>query len=259
MFLKERRIMVVGCALITAFLFALPLFIYNTLAFGAPWRLGYQSVVGFSGMKQGILGIGMPQVEVLYEIIFGSYRGILQICPLLLLVPIGLVQMGMRGEERGLALLIGFLVVYYLLLNSSYYYWDGGWSTGPRHITGMLPFACLPLGSVWNSSSKHMRAFVLLLVLASLALALMSCTAGMFASTEYKHLLGEFVIPRFFHGSTTAVPVYLFNWSSRYFLLSFLSFWMCLALVIAHQLRSPQCVAVQVKSRGRSHSGTKAS
>lgn len=241
---KDQLLLLAACALVTGLAFALPLLIYNNLAFGAPWRLGYQSVQGFPGTKQGFLGLGNPSLNVLFEIIGGARRGILLICPLLLLVPVGLIHMSMLGEQRRLAILITFIVAYYLLLNSSYYYWDGGWSTGPRHITGMLPFACLALGAVWNSAGKCMRAFVLLLVLASSALALMCASTDMFAPDDIGNLLFEVVIPRFLGGYSTAVPVPLFGWRPRYFLLGLLVAWICIGLIIARQLGRSQRVAV---------------
>lgn len=243
----DHRAMLVSCALITGFLFLLPLLIYNHLAFGAPWRLGYQSVLGFAGMKVGFLGLGTPQLNVLYEITCGARRGILLLCPLLLLVPMGLLQMSIRDGQRGLALMIVLVVTYYLALNSSYYYWTGGYSTGPRHITAMLPFACLPLGSVWNSASREMRAFVFLLVSASLALAVGSASTGMFAG-NIDHLLLDYLIPGFFGGARTVVPVQLFDWRSRYFLLSLFSLWICLALMIARQLGRSQRAAQQIET-----------
>lgn len=247
-FADDHRVMLFRCALITGFLFLLPLLIYNHLAFGAPWRLGYQSVRGFAGMKVGFFGLGMPQLNVLYEITCGARRGILLLCPLLLLVPMGLLQMSIRDGQRGLALMIVLVVTYYLALNSSYYYWDGGDSTGPRHITGMLPFACLPLGSVWNSGSREMRAFVFLLVSASLALAVGSASTGMFAPADIDHLLRDYLIPGFFGGARTAVPVHLFGWRSRYFLLSLFSLWICLALMIARQLGRSRRAAQQIET-----------
>jgi hypothetical protein len=234
----DHRSMLVGCALITGFLFLLPLLIYNHLAFGAPWRVGYQFHTAFPGTKVGFVGIRIPRLKVLYEIICGERRGIVPLCPLLFLVPLGVLQMGIRNGQRELALLIVFVVIYYLALNSSYYYWDGGSSTGPRYVTGMLPFACLPLGSVWNCASKEMRAFVLLLIATSLALAVACASTGMFAPMHINHLLLDYLIPGFVSGAPTAVPVYLFGWRSRYFLLCLFSLWICLALMIARQLRT---------------------
>ena len=39
----------------------LPLLVYNQLAFGSPFTLGYSAVVGFEGMQQGFFGITWPK------------------------------------------------------------------------------------------------------------------------------------------------------------------------------------------------------
>ena len=73
---SERWRVPVACALITTLVCASPLLLYDWLAFGAPWHLGYESVQGFPGMRQGLLGIRLPSLHVLYEITFGVQRGI---------------------------------------------------------------------------------------------------------------------------------------------------------------------------------------
>lgn len=234
---RNHRPMLLVCALVTVLVVTLPLLIYNHLAFGSPWSIGYKAVYGFPGMKQGFLGISTPKLSTLYEITFGTRSGIFQICPLLLIVPIGLLQMSLRAEYRALALLITFVILYYLGLNSSYYYYDGGWSTGPRHITGMLPFACLALGSVWNSASRQMRAFVFLLFLISLALALICASTTMYAPNNYSHLLPEFLIPAFMGPYSSGVPVHLFGWKPRHLLIGVLHLWCFFAIIISHQLK----------------------
>ena len=65
----------------------LPLFAYNLVAFGTVWKLGYQGVVGFEGMNQGLFGLGWPRPVVLWEIIFGTMRGLVWVAPVLLLAP----------------------------------------------------------------------------------------------------------------------------------------------------------------------------
>jgi hypothetical protein len=237
---RNHRPMLLVCALVTVLVVTLPLLIYNHLAFGSPWSLGYKAVDGFPEMKQGFFGISTPKLSALYEITFGPRCGIFQICPLLLFVPIGLLQMSSRDEYRALALLITFIVLYYLGLNSSFYYYAGGWSTGPRYITGMLPFACLALGSVWNSASRQMRAVVFLVFLISLALALICVSTTMYAPNDYSHrsdLLPEFLIPAFLGGYSTGVPVHLFGFLPRTLLIGVLLLWIFLAIIFSHQLK----------------------
>ena len=141
----------------------LPLLIYNYFAFGSPFQLGYMSVVGFEGMKSGFFGIGLPNPVVIVELLFGGYRGLLPYVPVLALAPFGLVAMSRRAANRPTVNVVVAVALTLILINAGYFYWQGGWSTGPRHIVPMLPLlglavACgLPAGRWWRAA-----AFVLL-------------------------------------------------------------------------------------------------
>jgi hypothetical protein len=123
----------------------LPLPIYNYLAFGSPFQLGYMSVVGFEGMKNGIFGIGLPNPVVLLEILFGGYRGLVPYVPVLVLLPFGLIVMFRDPRNRPTVNVIIAVALTFILINAGYYYWQGGFSTGPRHIIPMLPLLGLAL------------------------------------------------------------------------------------------------------------------
>src|SRR5690606_19355673 len=118
---------------------------YHTWAFGGPLQTGYDFVY-LDEFAEGMAvnyGIGAPKLEVLAQLLFGSYRGLFYLSPVLLLAAWGL---GVRLVESSPAsdhqqpplrradLLVAVAIVgYYLLLNSGYYMWDGGASLGPRH------------------------------------------------------------------------------------------------------------------------------
>ena len=56
----------------------------------------------------------------------------------------------------------------FLWINASYYYWEGGWSTGPRHLVPMLPLCCLALAFAWPRAFWA-RTVALVLLAASLS------------------------------------------------------------------------------------------
>jgi hypothetical protein len=122
---------------------------YHAWAFGSPLATGYDFVYleeFAEGMKVNY-GIGRPDPAVLAQLLFGSYRGLFYLSPVLLLAVWGLGVRVVESDRAGrieLAL-AGSLVAYYLLLNSGYYMWDGGAALGPRHAIPMLPFLCLGL------------------------------------------------------------------------------------------------------------------
>ncbi|HLT39093.1 MAG TPA: hypothetical protein VK034_22570 [Enhygromyxa sp.] len=131
---------------------------YHTWAFGGPLQTGYDFVY-LDEFAEGMAvnyGIGAPKLEVLAQLLFGSYRGLFYLSPVLLLAAWGL---GVRLVESSPAsdhqqpplrradLLVAVAIVgYYLLLNSGYYMWDGGASLGPRHAVPMLAFLAVGLG-----------------------------------------------------------------------------------------------------------------
>src|SRR5437762_843011 len=82
---------------------------YQYACFGSPFHLTYSSEEGFEGMKQGWFGLNLPRVIGFSPILFGDYRGLLPIAPVLALAPIGLVVIGRRA--RGAALMSTLIAV----------------------------------------------------------------------------------------------------------------------------------------------------
>lgn len=127
----------------------MPLFVYNAMVFHSPFKLGYSEVVGFAGMKVGLFGLTWPDPLVIWEILFGLRRGLLPLSPLLLLLPLGWWAMWKRPQVRGVLGVSLGIATCFVLVNASYYYWDGGSSTGPRHIVAILPVLLIALGFAW--------------------------------------------------------------------------------------------------------------
>jgi hypothetical protein len=174
----------------------LPLLVYDQLAFGSPFTLGYSKVVGFGGMQQGFFGITWPHPSILVELLFGLYRGLLPLSPVLVLVPVGLYVMWREPNTRIAAGAILFVLCSFFWINASYYYWNGGWSTGPRHLVPMLPLCCLALAFAWPRAFWA-RTVALVLLAASLVLSLICAVAGMFAPSDFSNPLIDFLLPRF--------------------------------------------------------------
>lgn len=131
---------------------------YHTWAFGSPLKTGYDFVY-LEEFAEGMAvnyGVGMPKLDVLAQLTFGSYRGLFYLSPVLLLAAWGLAmrlfatpanQSSVGAPLRRGDLLVALAIVaYYLLLNSGYYMWDGGASLGPRHAVPMLGFLAIGFG-----------------------------------------------------------------------------------------------------------------
>jgi hypothetical protein len=176
-----------------------PLLIYNQVAFGSPFRLGYSQVQGFEGMKQGFFGITVPQPMVLGELLFGHFRGLLPLAPVLLMVPIGLVAMAKQGSTRGVAIVILGAMLCFLLINAGYFYWDGGASTGPRHLVAALPLACLALAFAWPPGWPA-KVVALLLLGVSLLISMVVASVDAMSPPWFSNPLFDYLLPNFLLG-----------------------------------------------------------
>lgn len=181
----------------------LPLPIYNVLAFGSPVRLGYANVTGFEGMHEGFFGITVPNPIIILALLFGLYRGLLAFAPLLFFVPLGLIRMGrITAAGKRTAWTVAVVGMFYLAINSSYHYWNGGWSTGPRHLVPTLPFLALSLAFAWPKS-RHWRVVFVVLFALSLAISAVSAATDMFAPGEYHSPLFKYLIPLLVHQASS--------------------------------------------------------
>lgn len=136
---------------------ALGLAAYHVAAFGHPLKTGYDFVylAEFAEGMRVNYGIHAPDPAVLLELLFGRFRGLFYLAPVLILAAWGLVAQALRPApkdmssrtwpERQVAWLGLAIVGFYLALSSGYYMWDGGAAVGPRHCVPMLPFLALGL------------------------------------------------------------------------------------------------------------------
>ncbi len=147
-------------------------------------------------MQQGFFGITWPKPGIVVELLFGFYRGLLPLSPILVLVPMGLFEMWRRRRTRVPAIAILLVICSFLWINASYHYWHGGWSTGPRHLVPVLPLSCLALAFAWPRA-LWARTVTLVLLAVSLVLSLICAVAGMFAPSKFRNPIVDFLLPKF--------------------------------------------------------------
>src|SRR5581483_4231322 len=119
---RARRLRVVGALTIGALVPAAVLMAYQYACFGSPFHIGYASESSYVGMQQGFYGVDLPRMIRLRRILFGEYRGLLPLAPVLACAPVGLCL----SRPRLVAVAAAVIAVYYVLLNASYAYWEGG-------------------------------------------------------------------------------------------------------------------------------------
>ena len=205
-----------GAFLLSGAAALLPLLFYNLLAFGTAFRVGYQGVVGWEGMHQGLFGLTTPRADVLCQVLVGPDRGLLWVAPVLALAPLGLARLGGERRARGLALAAGAAAAAVFLVNAAYVYWDGGNATGPRlsiPATGLLAIGLAPYWA-GNPSRTDRVATVILLAL-SAALNATIASAEVFAPPDLPFPIWSAVIrDRFLHGDLRTVASDWWGWST---------------------------------------------
>jgi hypothetical protein len=173
---------------------------YNWLAFGKPLYIGYTSEEGYEAMRTGVFGVNLPDGHAAYEILFGSYRGLLPLAPVLALAPIGFFFLLRDPRTRLVSAVAGFVALYYFLLTSGYAYWSGGWSYGSRHLGPALPFLAIGLAAIWMRSGRVLRAAVLALALVGIGESLVAVSTTPQPPANVDRPMAELLWPTFKSG-----------------------------------------------------------
>ncbi|WP_093223541.1 hypothetical protein [Sphingomonas sp. NFR15] len=207
---------VLAMAVGTGIVAMLPLFAYNLFTFGTLFRLGYQGVVGFDGMQQGLFGLTYPKPEALFGILFGVRRGLLWVSPVIILGTVGIAGMIRTRETRDLGVLAAVVIAIVLMVNASYVYWDGGASIGPRHSVPAIPFLAIGLAVLWARwRGAGRRAALVALLVVSVAINLMIASTDIFGSEAYADpLWSRTIVAMFLPGNLSTIPSDFFGWSA---------------------------------------------
>jgi len=168
---RERRPDALAIFFIGALLPTLLLLIYNQLAFGSPWDMGYfhHATRQFAQVhnRDNPLGLTWPVWSKFVPLLWGRYRGLTFYAPILLLSVPGWVVLLIR-TRWAVAIVSLLIVAVVILVNLSYPEWTGGWSTGPRLLVPLLPFAMLPVAGLLAGTTRLARVATII----AMALAL---------------------------------------------------------------------------------------
>jgi len=154
---------------------------YNKLAFGSPWKMGYFFLVTerFAQVHSASnpLGLARPDWARLAELIWGERRGLLRYAPIVALTVPGLAVLAGR-RLWGMALVCTATIVAVFLVNLSYPEWTGGWTTGPRLLVPLLPFAMLPVAAMLAGGGRPATVVAIVLALTGGVVILMFQAIG---------------------------------------------------------------------------------
>lgn len=124
---------------------------YHAVVFGGPFVSGYKFLndAAYMGWHQGgFLGIRLPDVRALLLSFFSPLRGLFALSPFLVAGFFGAKDV--RAKDRALFALLVAVLVTHTYFTSSFTYDSWGWTVGPRHLTGILPFLILPVAMAFE-------------------------------------------------------------------------------------------------------------
>ncbi len=165
----QRKLSSLGDFAVGALVPSVILLGYNYLAYGSPWDMGYfhhaTAIFARVHNTRNPLGLRYPDWSKAVPLLWGSYRGLLFYAPVVAAsIPGWLVLLVRR--QWAVAIVSTLVVAAVFLVNLSYPEWSGGWSTGPRLLVPMLPFALIPVAALLASGGRLARWVVTLLTLA---------------------------------------------------------------------------------------------
>jgi hypothetical protein len=198
----------------------LPLFAFDTWAFGNPLQLAYAGTPGqgaAGGWQQtGFFGQGVPSFRILIELLV-SQRGLVVMTPVVAAGIAGTVLLWRRGfhSEAGL---IAALVLVELVWNSARHPVDfalGGWVPGPRFLIPLLPFLCFALAPALRRAPATVGA---LAMISAGAMVVATSAEPLLQNDDTRHWLSRIVHGNFVptvvslggvgHGWLAIVPFY---------------------------------------------------
>jgi hypothetical protein len=189
-------------------------------------------------MRTGFFGISAPDLKVIAQILFGHYRGVLWLSPILVPAAIGLMWWLFYPGGRLSAATILLIVIFYILVNSGYLYWNGGWSTGPRHITPIYPFLALALAVWFVQARPAVRSAITSLLCLSVFISLACVSVDCCASEKDSSPLFESILPSFYEGELDQSILYLLSGTRGHAqLIPLLTAWAVLGLLLLRELR----------------------
>jgi hypothetical protein len=189
----RRTLGPLGLSLAGALPFVLALALYHQRCFGHPLETGYLHLADSAYQPWhlgGFLGIRLPDLRALLLSLFSPLRGLFTLAPFLFFaIPGFIVQFRRaRGEPEQRVLFVAGVAVFlgYLYFSSAFSYESWGWTTGPRHLTTLVPFLLLPAGLFLHELASGGRAiYRYLLAAAAGACAVSVAITGSLTMVNY--------------------------------------------------------------------------
>lgn len=132
--------------------------LYDRAAYGTVLPTGYEhSTLWQDRHGEGFLSLTYPKPDALWGILFGDFRGLFFLAPVLLLALPGFIIWWRVGRDRAAWWAALSAIVLFLLFNGASAMWWGGFAVGPRYLLPMLPFCCYPIGALIPMFAQRWR------------------------------------------------------------------------------------------------------
>jgi hypothetical protein len=191
-----RAGLMVGAAVVGAIAALVPTLVYNIAIYGGVFHAGLEQP---AVMPEGAAILSWPSPSRLLGLLFGGFRGLLWVAPLIVIVPLGYWVSFRRIARPAWWLLLGLPVAQLVLIAGYAYAW-GGWSTGPRFLVPALPFLWLPLAFLWQRAGEGPRLTLAGCSLVGACAALTAASVSMASPTPYPNPMLSYVLPLFAGG-----------------------------------------------------------
>lgn len=144
---------------------------------------------------------GLPSLERVFRLFFGSGRGLLWQTPILLVSVFGAVSWYRSGRRALVAFAVGTIAVYALSICTMEGF-QGGTTTSMRYMIITLPFFCILLPEL--PAFRYPKMFLLLFAVSAANAFVLAATSTMYESYTP---LSEFAYPDFWRGHVAFNPL----------------------------------------------------
>jgi hypothetical protein len=180
---------------------------YHWMVFGGPATLPYEFSTQPHRSQGFFMGLGVPELHVLRELLVGHYRGLLYSAPWLAAAVPGAVLMFRHRSHRAELYVSLVIVAFVFWLNASLVDWQGGWAMGPRYLISAIPFLVIMAsgvflpGAIGNAKLRTaFAAIVLALGLHSAHMMLMGAAVKPEVPSHIKAPYKDYLRPSFAKG-----------------------------------------------------------
>jgi hypothetical protein len=148
---------------------------YHYAIFGSPFTTPYL-YQGFYGEMQSFNAFSYPIHLGLWNLLFGTYRGLFYLSPFLLFAVYGFVLFFRRNPQEAMWFASIFLLM--LFFYSKYTLWHGGGAYGPRFLLGVIPFIVVPIGILLDTPPIAKNRWFQIIFFSTLAYSMFAIATG---------------------------------------------------------------------------------